>query len=91
MRYLSFTPRRARVRARPDPWSEAGRFVGVTPGRPAVLLSWFSCATARLFEAAFHADHRAALRAITVSVLVVHGAADASARVDITVLVFIKG
>ncbi|MFC0862929.1 alpha/beta fold hydrolase [Sphaerimonospora cavernae] len=41
-------------------------------------------ATARLFEAAFHADHRAALRAITVPVLVVHGAADASARVEIT-------
>ncbi|KUJ65012.1 arylesterase [Streptomyces albus subsp. albus] len=41
-------------------------------------------ATSKLFEAAFHHDHRAALREMEVPTLVVHGAADASALIDVT-------
>ncbi|MFC7384001.1 alpha/beta fold hydrolase [Sphaerisporangium rhizosphaerae] len=41
-------------------------------------------ATVQIWRASFRADHRAALRAITVPALVVHGAADQSARVEVT-------
>jgi pimeloyl-ACP methyl ester carboxylesterase len=41
-------------------------------------------ATTQLFRSMFHADHRAGLREITVPSLVVHGAADTSAPVELT-------
>ncbi|HLU58160.1 MAG TPA: alpha/beta hydrolase [Pseudonocardia sp.] len=41
-------------------------------------------AATQLMRSMFHADHRAALRAITVPTLVVHGAADTSAPVELT-------
>ncbi|MFC0602125.1 alpha/beta fold hydrolase [Streptomyces palmae] len=41
-------------------------------------------ATQRLFEATFHFDHRASLRDIRIPTLVVHGAVDASAPIDVT-------
>ncbi|MEV0974564.1 alpha/beta fold hydrolase [Microtetraspora glauca] len=41
-------------------------------------------ATAKLFEAAFHEDHRAGLREITIPALVVHGTADSSAMIAVT-------
>ncbi|MEU6429057.1 alpha/beta hydrolase [Microbispora sp. NPDC046973] len=50
----------------------------------AQCLSTSPWATARVFEALYHADHRDGLRAITVPALVVHGAADMSARVELT-------
>jgi len=47
-------------------------------------LSTAPWALARLFEAAFRYDHREALAALDVPALVVHGAADASARIERT-------
>ncbi|GAA0372688.1 alpha/beta hydrolase [Microbispora corallina] len=47
----------------------------------AQCLSTSPWATARLFASLFHADHRDALRALTLPALVVHGAADMSAPV----------
>ncbi|NUU26371.1 MAG: alpha/beta hydrolase [Streptomycetaceae bacterium] len=41
-------------------------------------------ATLKMQQACYHADNREALRAITVPTLVVHGAADFSAPIDIT-------
>ncbi|MFI5657162.1 alpha/beta fold hydrolase [Streptomyces sp. NPDC051684] len=41
-------------------------------------------AGARLFESIFHTDHREALRRISVPALVVHGAVDSSAPIDLT-------
>lgn len=41
-------------------------------------------AGAKLFESAFHEDHRAGLREITIPSLVVHGTADSSAMIDVT-------
>jgi len=41
-------------------------------------------ATLKMQEACFHADNRAALRTITVPAMVVHGAADFSAPIDVT-------
>lgn len=41
-------------------------------------------AAAKLFESAFHEDHRAGLRAITIPTLVIHGTADSSAMIAIT-------
>jgi pimeloyl-ACP methyl ester carboxylesterase len=47
-------------------------------------LSASPVATVAMWESSFHADHREDLRAITVPVLVVHGAADQSAPVELT-------
>lgn len=47
-------------------------------------LSASPLATVEVWRAAFHADHRDDLRAITVPVLVIHGAADQSAPIDLT-------
>ncbi|MEV7012394.1 alpha/beta hydrolase [Streptosporangium sp. NPDC051022] len=41
-------------------------------------------ATTEVWRSSFHADHREGLRAITVPTLVVHGAADQSAAVEMT-------
>ncbi|WP_433252158.1 alpha/beta fold hydrolase [Streptosporangium sp. CA-135522] len=41
-------------------------------------------ATIEVWRSTFHADHRATLRAITVPTLIVHGAADQSANIDLT-------
>ncbi|MEV8637627.1 alpha/beta hydrolase [Streptosporangium sp. NPDC051023] len=41
-------------------------------------------ATTEVWRSTFHADHREGLRAITVPTLIVHGAADQSAPVDMT-------
>jgi non-heme chloroperoxidase len=47
-------------------------------------LSASPVATVEVWRAGFHADHRAALRAITVPALIIHGAADQSAPIDLT-------
>lgn len=41
-------------------------------------------AAAKLFESAFHEDHRAGLRDITIPTLIVHGTVDSSARITAT-------
>jgi non-heme chloroperoxidase len=41
-------------------------------------------AAAKLFESAFHEDHRAGLRDITIPTLIVHGTADSSANIGAT-------
>lgn len=47
-------------------------------------LSASPVATAEMWKSSFHADHRDDVRAITVPVLIIHGAADQSAPVDLT-------
>jgi non-heme chloroperoxidase len=47
-------------------------------------LSASPVATAQVWRSSFHADHRAALRATTIPVLIIHGAADQSAPIDLT-------
>jgi pimeloyl-ACP methyl ester carboxylesterase len=37
-----------------------------------------------MWTSSFHADHRDDLRALTVPVLIIHGAADQSAPIDLT-------
>ena len=50
----------------------------------AQCLSTSPWATAKLYESAFHIDHRDTLREISIPTLIVHGKADAGARVDMT-------
>jgi pimeloyl-ACP methyl ester carboxylesterase len=47
-------------------------------------LSASPVATAQVWRSSFHADHRAALQATTVPVLIIHGSADQSAPIDLT-------
>lgn len=47
-------------------------------------LSASPVATVEVWQAGFHADHRAELRATTVPALIIHGAADQSAPIDLT-------
>jgi non-heme chloroperoxidase len=47
-------------------------------------LSASPMATAEVWRSSFHADHRAGRQAITVLVLIIHGAADQSATIDLT-------
>jgi non-heme chloroperoxidase len=47
-------------------------------------LSASPTATVEMWKSSFHADHRDDLRAITIPVLIIHGAADQSAPIDLT-------
>ena len=48
------------------------------------MLSASPTATVEMWKSSFHADHRDDLRAITIPVLIIHGAADQSAPIDLT-------
>ncbi|GAA0333978.1 alpha/beta hydrolase [Actinoallomurus spadix] len=91
-----FEATQAKIRADRPKWlADQAQVFFATHLGPAVspaLIAWMlrECeatspwAVLKFQEALFHADHRAGLREITIPTLVIHGAADFSAPVDVT-------